>query len=122
MLLWNSNILLPFCKGKTVTEQQILKIVDRTTLFPRLLNYSICLVPRGIRHPPSSNIFPTVCKDKHGTGTASIQACSALLAKGGVCFIGELSSYKKDKLELLQSGNLSIDAKCLFTNVRELAV
>ncbi|KAM7176298.1 minichromosome maintenance domain-containing protein 2 isoform 2-T6 [Macrochelys suwanniensis] len=42
-------------------------------------------------------------EDKHGTGTASIQACSALLAKGGICFIGDLLSQKKDKLELLQS-------------------
>jgi len=47
-----------------------------------------------------------VSKDKHGTGSASIHACSAVLAKGGICYIGDLSSYKKDKLELLQSGNL----------------
>ncbi|XP_061304335.1 minichromosome maintenance domain-containing protein 2 isoform X3 [Pezoporus flaviventris] len=46
-----------------------------------------------------------LCKqsDKHGTGSASIQACSAVLAKGGICYIGDLASYKKDKLELLQS-------------------
>lgn len=72
---------------------------------PRLLNYSICLLPRGIRHPSSSDIFPSVSKDKHGTGSASIQAGSVLLAKGGICYIGDLSTYKKDKLELLQSGN-----------------
>lgn len=68
------------------------------------MNYSISLVPRGLRHIPSSEVFPTVSKDKHGTRTASIQANSALLAKGGVCFIGELSSHRKDKLEQLQSG------------------
>lgn len=72
---------------------------------PRLLNYSICLLPRGIRHPSSSDIFPSVSKDKHGTGSASIQAGSVLLAKGGICYIGDLCTYKKDKLELLQSGN-----------------
>ncbi|OXB78764.1 UNVERIFIED_CONTAM: hypothetical protein H355_010697 [Colinus virginianus] len=69
----------------------------------RLLHYSICLLPRGIRHPSSSEILPSVSKDIHGTGSASIQACSALLAQGGICYIGDLSSYKKDKLELLQS-------------------
>lgn len=31
-----------------------------------------------------------------------------MLAKGGICYIGDLSSYKKDKLELLQSGNLPL--------------
>lgn len=59
---------------------------------------------RGIKHIPSGDLFPIVSKDKHGTGIASIQAGTALLAKGGICFIGELSSYKKDKLEQLQSG------------------
>lgn len=72
--------------------------------FPRLLNYSINLVPRGIRHPVSTEIFPTLFRNNYGTGAVSIQAGSALLAKGGICFIGDLASYKKDKLEQLQSG------------------
>ncbi|KFV78013.1 MCM domain-containing protein 2 [Struthio camelus australis] len=81
----------------------LLIVTSDTLIIDRLLNYSICLLPRGIRHPSASEIFPTVSKDKHGTGSASIQACSALLAKGGICYIGDLSSYKKDKLEFLQS-------------------
>ncbi|XP_016152262.1 PREDICTED: MCM domain-containing protein 2 isoform X3 [Ficedula albicollis] len=81
----------------------LLIMTSDTVVIDRLLNYSLCLLPRGIRHPPSSDIFPSVSKDKHGTGSASIQACSAVLAKGGICYIGDLSSYKKDKLELLQS-------------------
>ncbi|XP_001511732.2 minichromosome maintenance domain-containing protein 2 isoform X1 [Ornithorhynchus anatinus] len=81
----------------------ILIMTSDQLLVDRLLNFGVCLVPRGIRHPAGSEIFPTVSKDKYGTGAANIQACSALLAKGGVCFIGDLSSYKKDKLDLLQS-------------------
>ncbi|NXW29290.1 MCMD2 protein, partial [Phaetusa simplex] len=81
----------------------LLIVTSDTLVIDRLLNYSICLLPRGIRHPPSSEIFPSVSKDKHGTGSASIHACSAVLAKGGICYIGDLSSHKKDKLELLQS-------------------
>ncbi|XP_054548188.1 minichromosome maintenance domain-containing protein 2 isoform X2 [Talpa occidentalis] len=42
-------------------------------------------------------------RNKYGTGTGSIQAGSALLAKGGICFIGDLTSHKKDKLDQLQS-------------------
>ncbi|XP_062836372.1 minichromosome maintenance domain-containing protein 2 isoform X1 [Anolis carolinensis] len=81
----------------------LLVMTNDSLILERLMNYSICLVPRGIRHVSSSDVFPTISKDKHGTGTASIQANSALLAKGGICFIGELSSHKKDKLEQLQS-------------------
>lgn len=81
----------------------ILIITSDTLLVDRLLNYSINLVPRGIRHPVSTEIFPTLFRNNYGTGAVSIQAGSALLAKGGICFIGDLASYKKDKLEQLQS-------------------
>ncbi|KAM7319496.1 hypothetical protein ACRRTK_021179 [Alexandromys fortis] len=81
----------------------ILIITSDTLLVDRLLNYSMNLVSRGIRHPVSTEVFPTVSRNKYGTGAVSIQAGSALLAKGGVCFIGDLTSHKKDKLEQLQS-------------------
>ncbi|KAM4864617.1 minichromosome maintenance domain-containing protein 2 isoform 2-T4 [Thomomys bottae] len=81
----------------------ILIITSDTLLVDRLLNFSINLVPRGIRHPVSTEIFPTLSKNTYGTGAVSIQAGSALLAKGGVCFIGDIASHKKDKLEQLQS-------------------
>ncbi|XP_074843223.1 minichromosome maintenance domain-containing protein 2 [Carettochelys insculpta] len=89
--------------SETANYLDLLIVTSDTLIADRILNYSVSLVARGIRHPTSSDIFPTVSKDKHGTGTASIQACSALLAKGGICFIGNLLSHKKDKLELLQS-------------------
>ncbi|XP_039697721.1 minichromosome maintenance domain-containing protein 2 isoform X3 [Pteropus medius] len=81
----------------------ILIITSDTLLVDRLLNFSINLVPRGIRHPVSAEIFPTVSRNKYGTGAVSVQAGSALLAKGSICFIGDLASHKKDKLEQLQS-------------------
>uniref|UniRef100_A0A2K5R280 Minichromosome maintenance domain-containing protein 2 n=1 Tax=Cebus imitator TaxID=2715852 RepID=A0A2K5R280_CEBIM len=81
----------------------ILIITSDTLLADRLLNFSINLIPRGIRHPVSTEIFPTLSRNKYGTGAVSIQAGSALLAKGGICFIGDLASHKKDKLEQLQS-------------------
>ncbi|KFP83745.1 MCM domain-containing protein 2 [Acanthisitta chloris] len=95
--------LVQTCEKENADYLDLLIVTSDTLVIDRLLNYSLCLLPRGIRHPPSSDIFPSVAKDKHGTGSASIQACSAVLAKGGVCYIGDLSSYKKDKLELLQS-------------------
>ncbi|XP_072855101.1 minichromosome maintenance domain-containing protein 2 [Pogona vitticeps] len=89
--------------NSTAVYLDLLAMTSDSLILERLMNYSVCLVPRGIRHILSSDIFPTVSKDKHGTGTASIQAGSAILAKGGICFIGELSSHKKDKLEQFQT-------------------
>ncbi|XP_061198982.1 minichromosome maintenance domain-containing protein 2 isoform X2 [Neopsephotus bourkii] len=95
--------LVQTCEKENADYLDLLIVTTDTLVIDRLLNYSLCLLPRGIRHPPCSDIFPSVSKDKHGTGSASIQACSAVLAKGGICYIGDLASYKKDKLELLQS-------------------
>ncbi|KAF6100153.1 minichromosome maintenance domain containing 2 [Phyllostomus discolor] len=81
----------------------ILIVTSDSLLVDRLLNFSINLVPRGIRHLVSTEIFPTLSRNNYGTGAVSIQAGSALLAKGGICFIGDLASHKKDKLEQLQS-------------------
>ncbi|KAM5281482.1 minichromosome maintenance domain-containing protein 2 [Ctenodactylus gundi] len=81
----------------------ILIITSDTLLVNRLVNFSINLVSRGIHHPVCTEIFPTLFRNKYGTGAVSIQAGSSLLAKGGICFIGDLASHKKDKLEQLQS-------------------
>ncbi|XP_066482686.1 minichromosome maintenance domain-containing protein 2 [Tiliqua scincoides] len=99
-------ILLSLVQTRDTDEEaanylDLLVATNDSLIVDRFMNYSVGLTPRGIRHIPSGAIFPTVSKDKHGT--ASIQANSALLAKGGICFIGELSSHKKDKLEQLQS-------------------
>ncbi|XP_049637774.1 minichromosome maintenance domain-containing protein 2 [Suncus etruscus] len=91
------------CDKELESFLDILIITSDTLLINRLLNFSLNLVPRGIRHPVSAEIFPTLTSNKYGTGARSIQAGSALLAKGGICFIGDLTSHKKDKLEQLQS-------------------
>ncbi|OBS82494.1 hypothetical protein A6R68_23521, partial [Neotoma lepida] len=92
----------------------ILIITSDTLLVDRLLKYSMNLVSRGIHHPVSTEVFPTVYRNKYGTGAVSVQAGSALLAKGGVCFIGDLTSHKKDKLEQLQSAVLESRSITVF--------
>ncbi|XP_021111722.1 MCM domain-containing protein 2 isoform X3 [Heterocephalus glaber] len=90
-------------KKELENSLDILIITSDTLLVERLLNFSVNLISRGIHHPVSTEIFPTLSRNKYGTGAFSIQAGSALLAKGGICFIGDLCSHKKDKLEQLQS-------------------
>ncbi|XP_018409712.1 PREDICTED: MCM domain-containing protein 2 [Nanorana parkeri] len=81
----------------------LLVVTSDTLIVERLMSYSVSLLPRGVRHTPFSDVFATVRKDEHGTGTAIIHAGSALMAKGGVCFIGDINSHKKDKLDHLKS-------------------
>ncbi|XP_039610022.1 minichromosome maintenance domain-containing protein 2 [Polypterus senegalus] len=81
----------------------VLALTCDTITVGRLLEYCLDFVPYGIKHLISGEIFARVSKDEHGIGTASIEAGSALLASDGICFLGDLSLYKKDKLELLCS-------------------
>ncbi|CAI9549944.1 unnamed protein product [Staurois parvus] len=81
----------------------LLVVTSDTLIVERLMSYSVSLLPRGVRHTPFNDIFATVRKDEHGTGTAIIHAGSALMAKGGACFIGDINSHKKDQLDHLKS-------------------
>lgn len=66
--------------------------------------YSLNLAYRGVRHQASGEMFASLSRDIHGTGTANIHAGSALLATGGICMLGDLCCYKKEKLDAIQSG------------------
>lgn len=71
------------------------------------MTYSLALASRGIRHQASGEMLATLSEDEHGAGTANIHAGAAFLATGGICLLGDLATYRKDKLEVLQSGALS---------------
>lgn len=68
------------------------------------MTYSLGLAARGVRHPVTGELFTSLSRDEHGAGTANVHAGSALLATGGVCLLGDLTLYKKDKIDTLQSG------------------
>lgn len=70
----------------------------------RLMAYSLGLAGRGVRHRGSAEVFASLSHDEHGAGTANIHAGSALLATGGICLLGDLGCYKKDKMDAIQSG------------------
>ncbi|XP_062841477.1 minichromosome maintenance domain-containing protein 2 isoform X2 [Trichomycterus rosablanca] len=81
----------------------VLALTSETYIIERLMMYSLSLAARGIRHPVNGELFTSLSRDEHGAGTANIHAGSALLAAGGVCLLGDLAYYKKDKIDALQS-------------------
>ncbi|XP_062909569.1 minichromosome maintenance domain-containing protein 2 [Mobula hypostoma] len=90
-------------KKKSIEHLDLLIATSDPVTVNRLLIHSLSFVPSGVRHLHSYEIFATVSKDEHGTGTAKVQAGSALLAKGGICHIGELLSLRKEAFNLLQT-------------------
>lgn len=85
----------------TASETQVLPLI---TVFARLLTYSLNISPHGVRHQATAEMFASLSRDVHGAGTANIQAGSALLATGGICMLGDLGCYKKERLDAIQSG------------------
>ncbi|KAL1006484.1 hypothetical protein UPYG_G00072960 [Umbra pygmaea] len=81
----------------------LLALTADTLIVDRLMMYSLTLAGRGVRHNASGEMFAYLSRDEHGAGTANIHAGSALLATGGVCMLGDLGNYRKDKMDALQS-------------------
>ncbi|XP_071400206.1 minichromosome maintenance domain-containing protein 2-like [Centroberyx affinis] len=81
----------------------LLVLTTDTLILDRLMAYSLSLARRGVRHQASGEIFASLSRDEHGAGTANIHAGSALLASGGVCMLGDLCCYRRDRLDAIQS-------------------
>ncbi|KAK2859450.1 hypothetical protein Q5P01_004070 [Channa striata] len=86
-----------------VTPDTFLLITHWPHVFTRLMAYSLRLACRGVRHQASGEMFASVSRDERGVGTANIHAGSALLATGGICMLGDIGYYKKDRLDAIQS-------------------
>ncbi|XP_042366553.1 minichromosome maintenance domain-containing protein 2-like [Plectropomus leopardus] len=87
----------------TFHNLDLLVVTTDTLILDRLITYSLSLVCRGVKHQSSGEMFASLSRDEHGAGTANIHAGSALLATGGICMLGDLGCYKKDRLDALQS-------------------
>ncbi|KAM3860642.1 LOW QUALITY PROTEIN: minichromosome maintenance domain-containing protein 2 [Diretmus argenteus] len=79
----------------------LLVLTTDTLILDRLMAYSLGLAFRGVRHQASGEMFASLSRDVHGAGTANIHAGSALLATGGICMLGDLGCYRKDKLDAI---------------------
>lgn len=84
-----------------VMHPQVLAFIP---VFARLMMSSLHLSAHGIRHQSTSEMFASLSRDTHGAGTANIHAGSALLTSGGICMLGDLGAYKKERLDAIQSG------------------
>lgn len=82
-------------------ETQVLAFIP---VFARLMTSSLHMSAHGVRHQATGEMFASLSRDAHGAGTANIHAGSALLASGGICMLGDLGSYKKERLDAIQSG------------------
>uniref|UniRef100_A0A8C7ZW13 Minichromosome maintenance domain-containing protein 2 n=1 Tax=Oryzias sinensis TaxID=183150 RepID=A0A8C7ZW13_9TELE len=101
-------LLLSLAQTKTNANDtfqylDLLVVTNDPLILDRLMAHSLRLACHGVRHQASGEMFASLSRDEHGAGAANIHAGSALLATGGVCMLGDISCYKKDKLDHIQS-------------------
>lgn len=82
------------------------------------MTYGLNLAYRGVRHQASGEMFASLSRDEHGAGTANIHGGSALIATGGICMLGDLCCYKKERLDAIQSGRAP---KWLIKKIHEIS-
>ncbi|XP_056289846.1 minichromosome maintenance domain-containing protein 2 [Pseudoliparis swirei] len=87
----------------TFHNLDLLAVTTDTLVLDRLMTYGLSLACHGVRHQASGEMFASLSRDEHGAGTANIHAGSALLATGGICMLGDLGCYKKERLDAIQS-------------------
>ncbi|XP_058506842.1 minichromosome maintenance domain-containing protein 2 [Solea solea] len=88
---------------ETCHNVDLLVVASDILIIDRLMAYSLGLACRGVKHQASGEMFASLSRDEHGAGTANIHAGSALLATGGICMLGDLGCYRKDRLDSVQS-------------------
>ncbi|XP_008394464.1 minichromosome maintenance domain-containing protein 2 isoform X2 [Poecilia reticulata] len=106
-------LLLSLVQTRTDADDpglDLLVVTADTLVLDRLMAYSLSLACRGVRHQASAEMFASLSRDEHGAGTANIHAGSALLASGGICMLGDLGFYRKDKLDHIQS---VLESRCV---------
>ncbi|XP_053717112.1 minichromosome maintenance domain-containing protein 2 isoform X5 [Synchiropus splendidus] len=101
-------LLLSLVQTRAAAEEtfhclDLLIVTCDSLIVDRLMMYSLGFAPRGVRHRATGEMFASLCRDEHGTGNANIHAGSAFLASGGICMLGDLCFYQKDKLDTLES-------------------
>ncbi|KAF7668855.1 hypothetical protein LDENG_00279510 [Lucifuga dentata] len=102
------GLLLSLVQSRTDAKDQfhsldLLVLTTDTLILDRLMTYSLSLAHRGVRHQASGEMFACLSRDEHGSGTANIHGGSALLATGGICMLGDLGCYKRDRLDAIQT-------------------
>ncbi|CAG00661.1 unnamed protein product, partial [Tetraodon nigroviridis] len=87
----------------TTQNLDLLTVTSDTLIVDRLMTYSLNMSAHGVRHQATGEMFASLSRDTHGAGTANIHAGSALLATGGICMLGDLGCYRKERLDAIQS-------------------
>lgn len=83
----------------------MLGVGSNTTLLLRLLWYSARFAPCEVIHSSLNSVTAACTKDNEGN--IWVNGGSLLMARGGVCVLGDFSKFKKESQESVCRGELS---------------
>ncbi|XP_078325108.1 minichromosome maintenance domain-containing protein 2-like isoform X3 [Crassostrea virginica] len=105
--------------NKQVQPIHILAVGRDTEMLHRLLQYAMQFTSRSVASSSGNHLVSKVVPDKYNNSNYFIEGGSLMLASHGVCYMGNLSKFKKQTLErlhsALSSGKVLIDIDSRFT-------
>ncbi|KAK3100681.1 hypothetical protein FSP39_023735 [Pinctada imbricata] len=112
-----SNVLVSFIQDRPL---HILVTGRDTNIIHKLLTYGQRFTQRAYVHTCGQALTAKVTNDQYIGAKYFIEGGSLLLAREGICYIGELTKFKKaarDQLKsVLNSGKISVDLASKFTD------
>ena len=98
----------------------LLVMGKETFIISKLLLHSLAYCQRVIKHNTNNDLTGKACKDMYGTSPYYVKAGSLILASSGICYLGDISYYKKavrDNLQsVVMSNKIHIEVESKFTN------
>lgn len=112
--------LVSSLNAENLLPLHLLVIGKETSIISKLLLHSLAYCQRVIKHNTNNCLTGKACKDMYGTSPYYIKAGSLILASNGICYLGDISCYKKtlrDKLQsVIMSNKISIEVESKFTD------
>ncbi|XP_061183999.1 minichromosome maintenance domain-containing protein 2-like [Saccostrea echinata] len=102
-----------------VQHVHVLAIGRDTEILHRLLQYSVQFTNRSLVFSSGNHLVSKVIPDRYNSSSYLIEGGTLLLASDGICYLGDVSKFKKQTFEKLQSalssGKVLIDIDSKFT-------
>ncbi|XP_062572280.1 minichromosome maintenance domain-containing protein 2-like [Saccostrea cucullata] len=102
-----------------VQPVHILAIGKDTEMLHRLLQYSVQFTKRSLVFSCGNHLVAKIIPDRYNSSDYLIEGGTLMLASDGICYLGDVSKFKKQTFEKLQSalssGKVLIDIDSKFT-------
>nr|XP_034301606.1 minichromosome maintenance domain-containing protein 2 isoform X5 [Crassostrea gigas] len=112
--------------NKQIQPIHILAVGRDTEILHKLFQYAMQFTQRSVGYSSGNHLVSKVVPDRYNSSNYFIEGGSLLIASEGVCYMGNITKFKKQTLERLQSalssGKVLIDVDSKFTKGQAVSI